>query len=46
MYPKLVFHLLQPLPGDFQSNNVTSGHLRSRDVISRHVTHLLRVTTL
>jgi len=32
-----VFSLPQPLPGDFRSNDVTSGHLRSRDVISRHV---------
>jgi len=37
-----VFGLLQPLPGDFRSNDVTfgssSGHLRSRDAISSHVT--------
>jgi len=33
-----VFGLLQPLPGDFPSNDVTSGHLRSRDVIFCHVT--------
>jgi len=33
-----VFGLLQPLPGDFRSNDVTSGHLRSRDVISCHLT--------
>jgi len=33
--------LLQPLPGDFQSNDVTSGtysHVRSCDVISCHIT--------
>jgi len=33
-----VFGLLQPLQGDFRSNHVTSRHLRSRDVISCHVT--------
>jgi len=36
-----VFGLLQPLPDRFWSNEnfrVTSGHLRSRDVISGHVT--------
>jgi len=33
----LGFDLLQPLPGDFRSNEVTSGHLRSRDVTSCHV---------
>jgi len=32
-----VFGLLQPLPGDFRSYDVTSSHLRSRDVISCHV---------
>jgi len=30
--------LLQPLPGDLRWNAVTSGHVRSRDVISCHVT--------
>jgi len=33
--------LLQPLPGDFRSNDVTSntyGHVRSSDVISCHIT--------
>jgi len=37
-----VFGLLQTLPGDFRSNNITSrwlpGHLRWRDVISCHLT--------
>jgi len=33
-----IFGLLQPLPGDFRSNDVTSGHLKSRDIISCHVT--------
>jgi len=33
-----VFGLLQPLPGDIRSNDVTSGHLRSPDVIYCHVT--------
>jgi len=33
-----VLGLLQPLPGYFRSNDVTSGHLRSRNVISCHVT--------
>ena len=32
-----VFVLLQPLPGDIRSNDVTFGHLRSHDVISCHV---------
>jgi len=40
-----VFGLLQPLPGDFRSNDVTSGHLRSRD-ISCHVTLLLGAAAL
>jgi len=38
--------LLQPLPGDFRSNDVTSGSLWSREVIWRHFLsrdcHLLR----
>jgi len=34
----VVFGVLQPLPSDFRSNDVTSGHLRSPDVISSHVT--------
>jgi len=29
---------LQPLPGDFQSNDVTSGHVGSHKLISCHVT--------
>jgi len=29
---------LQPLPGAFRWNDITSGHVRSRDVISHHVT--------
>jgi len=33
-----VLGLLQLLPGDFRSNYVTSGHVRSCDVISCHVT--------
>jgi len=36
-----VFDFLQPLSGDFRSNDVTpghSGHLRSHDIISCHVT--------
>jgi len=33
-----VFGLLQPLPCDFRSNDVTSGHLRSHYVISCYVT--------
>jgi len=35
---KRVFGLLQPIPGDFRSNDITSGHQRSRDIISCHVT--------
>jgi len=36
--PKMrVFGLLQPVAGDFRSNEVTSGHVRSHDVISGHV---------
>jgi len=33
-----VFGLLQPLPGDFRSDDVLSGHLSWRDVISCYVT--------
>jgi len=33
-----LFALLQSLPGDFRSNDVTSGHQRSRDVFYWHVT--------
>jgi len=33
-----VFGLLQQLSGDFRSNDITSGHLKSRDIISCHAT--------
>jgi len=32
-----VVDLPQPLPGDFRSNDVTYGHLRSRDINTCHV---------
>jgi len=41
LHKSWVFALLQPLPGDFRWNEsfrVTFGHVRSRDVISCHVT--------
>jgi len=38
MYSTREFGPLQPLPGNFRFNDVTSGHLGSRDVISCHVT--------
>jgi len=45
-----VFGLLQPLPGDFHWNNVTSGHFRSPKVTWRHFLSrdclLLRATAL
>jgi len=31
-----LFGLLQPLPGNFRSNDVTSGHFRSPEVMWRH----------
>ena len=37
-HTKPVFGVLQPLPGDFRLNDVTSGHMRWRDVTSCHVT--------
>ena len=33
-----VFDLLQPLPGDYRSNDITYDHKTSHDVISCHVT--------
>jgi len=45
-----VFGFLQPLPGDFRSNDVTSGHFQSPQFMSRHFLSrdclLLRATAL